>query len=618
MTKRWTWMALLLLAMVAMWGCSDDDPVTPTQTAFEVMAEAGADYINDSADAPGVISAEALFTNGIENYTIIDLRSEATFLNGHIEGAMNSSLGTLLADVAAKSIALDDQIVVACYSGQSAGHAKIALELMGYENVQSLLFGMASWNTDFAGSWTNNTGDAMPVADDVNHNVDLLTHTLPTLSESVDTVVAERVATMLAAGFKGITYTDMVANGLTNYFIVNYFGEADYMGTGTAGVPGHIEGAFQFTPYASMGIDQMLDNLPVDMPIVVYCWTGQHSSQITAYLNMLGYNAFSLKFGSNSLFHSQLTGHKWNEATASHDYAVELGSTPSQDFTDMQVAGIDYVNDNTDCPGVINADDLFNNGVTNYKIFDIRAASAFDAGHIEGAMNSSLGTLLVDVAANATTTDAIVVACYTGQSAGHAKIALELMGYENVKSLLWGMSSWNTTLAGSWNSNCFDNLAVVSTVNENDGMTGQAYPMPTGTVEERVAAMLAEGFKGISYTDLVNNGTENYFIINYFGEADYMGTGGAGVPGHIEGAYQFTPYASFDMDELLVNVPSDMPVVVYCWTGQHSSQITAYLNMMGYEAYSLKFGSNGLFHTALTGHKWTEAAQSNAYPLFTD
>jgi len=27
--------------------------------------------------------------------------------------------------------------------------------------------------------------------------------------------------------------------------------------------------------------------------------------------------------------------------------------------------------------------------------------------------------------------------------------------------------------------------------------------------------------------------------------------------------------------------------------------------MLGYDAVSLKFGSNNLFHTLLTGHKWT-------------
>ncbi len=206
---------------------------------------------------------------------------------------MNSSLGTLLDDVATYD--MTKPVVIACYSGQSAGHAKIALELMGYEDVKSLLFGMSSWNSSLAGSWDNNTGTALGLAaETTNNNGDLVVNAYPVLTEDIDTVVEDRVSAMLTAGFKAISYADLMGNGLENYFVMNYFGLADYEGTGTSGIPGHIPGAFQFTPYASLDMDEMLENLPTDMPIVVYCWTGQHSSQITAYLNMLGYEAYSL------------------------------------------------------------------------------------------------------------------------------------------------------------------------------------------------------------------------------------------------------------------------------------------------------------------------------------
>jgi rhodanese-related sulfurtransferase len=613
MTKRWTWMALVLIAMAALWGCSDDDdPVTPsTQTAYEAMVEAGAAYINDSADCPGVISAAALHANGVENYKIFDIRATDAFVAGHIPGAIDASLGNILADVAANATT-SDNIIIACYSGQSAGHAKIALELMGYENVQSLLFGMSSWSHATAGSWNNNTGNVLAAAEQTNNNATLTTHAAPTLSEDVSTVVADRVNAMLAAGFKAISFGDMT--NLDDYFIMNYFGEADYLGTGTAGVPGHIPGAFQFTPYSSLGVDEMLENLPTDKPIVVYCWTGQHSSQITAYLNMLGYEAYSLKFGSNALFHDELTAHKWT-AAAMNDFEMEYGSAPTADFAAMAAAGVAYVNDSADCPGVISAATLNTNGVDNYKIFDTRKPEHYNPGHIQGAINTSLSTLLTDVAANATLTDDIVIACYSGQTAGHAKIALELMGYENVQSLLFGMSAWNTTLAGSWNDNTANNLATYDTVNNNGDLVGHAFPELTGTVEDRVNAMLAGGFKGIKFSDMTN--LDDFFIMNYFGEADYMGTGTAGVPGHIPGAFQFTPYATMDVDQMLAFLPTDMPIVVYCWTGQHSSQITAYLNMLGYDAYSLKFGSNNLFYDQLTAHKWSAGAQ-NDFPLFTD
>ena len=148
MLKRWTWLMLVIIALTALVGCSSsDDPITPPReeaTAFETMAAAGAAYVN-SSDCPGVISATSLRDN-LDNYTVIDIRASSAYLAGHIPGAYNSSLATILDDVGT-TIPTDKPLVVACYSGQSAGHAKIALEMMGYTDTYTLGFGMASWSS---------------------------------------------------------------------------------------------------------------------------------------------------------------------------------------------------------------------------------------------------------------------------------------------------------------------------------------------------------------------------------------------------------------------------------------------------------------------------------------
>jgi rhodanese-related sulfurtransferase len=472
---------------------------------------------------------------------------------------------------------------------------------------------MSSWGPTTSASWDNNTGDTLLNPEVTNNNAGLTTHDYPVLVGDAASIVNTQAAAMLTAGFKAVSYDDIKDN-LGDYFIINYFGEADYLGTGTSGVPGHIPGAFQFTPYASLGAGQMLNNLPTDMPIVVYCWTGQHSSQVTAYLNMLGYEAYSLKFGSNNLFHSSLTAHKWG-AGAVMDYSYTVGYEPSEAFAAMAEAGGTYAN-SVECPGVLSATAL-NDNLTDYTVVDIRSQADYDAGHIPGAYHSSLATILDDVdGVNIPTDLPIVIACYSGQTAGHAKIALELMGYGDVYSLSFGMCSWNSTLDGSWENNIGDNLPVAETTNNNGDLTTHAYPALAGetagtVVANRVAAMVAGGLKAKSYDDIKDN-LEEYFIVNYFGVADYEGTGTSGVPGHIPGSYQFTPRASLGVGEMLHNLPTDMPIIVYCWTSQTSSQIAAYLNMLGYEAYSLKFGSNHLFHSSLTAHKWTGAAD---FPL---
>jgi len=602
-------MALVLIAMAALWGCSDDDdPVTPQQTAFEVMAEAGAAYINGSS-CPGVISAADVSTNGIDNYTILDVRRQGDYLAGHIPGAINATLANSIETIADQNLNTDDPILVVCYSGQSAGHVKVALEMMGYTNVKSLLYGMAGWDQSLAYKWDNSTNNLLVNPETTNNEAQLVEHAFPGVLDgsSASGIVAERVNAMLQGGFKGVSYSEMLTNGIENYFIVNYFGLDDYMGIGSAGVPGHIPGAFQFTPKASLGIDQMLKNLPPedDARIVVYCWTGQHSSQVVAYLNMLGYDAYSLLYGSNSLFHDVLGEHVWNGNTAERD--LEVGAAMSPAFEAILDAATPYIN-GASCPGVVKASDVNVTPYSAYTIFDIRTEAVYNEHHIPGAHWSTLATLLTDVdAVVSSLDDPILVACYTGQSAGYAKIALELMGYTNVKSMNKGMSDWHTELSGPLTSKIADTCVNPETVGHNDELVWNDWPAlldsyDAGTaLETRVQEVLEEGLSGIMYSAMLNEGLENFFIVNYWGPADYDGTSG-NTPGHVPGAFQFTPNASLAADQMLANLPAetDAKIVVYCWTGQHSAQVTAYLRMLGYDAYSLKFGSYNLFHSSLT------------------
>jgi rhodanese-related sulfurtransferase len=64
-------------------------------------------------------------------------------------------------------------------------------------------------------------------------------------------------------------------------------------------------------------------------------------------------------------------------------------------------------------------------------------------------------------------------------------------------------------------------------------------------------------------------------------------------------SYQYTPSLSLKSDELLNTLPTDKAIVVYCWTGQTSAQVTAYLRILGYDAYSMLYGVNGCSYTAL-------------------
>jgi len=321
---RWRLVALCLGWLVLFLPVRSVAVDRDTTEAFQVMAAAGIEFINDSWNCPGLINAQSL-SDDLANFTVIDIRAENAYVAGHIPGAFHSSLGTLIDDLAS-TIPSNKPYVIVGYTGQVSSQAKMAMELLGYNDVYTLLFGMSAWNPTLD-VWTANCSNYLSNPETANQNGNLVVHEFPSLEGDPEAIVAQRVTAMLAAGFKGVNYLDIVDN-LENYFIINYFGEADYLGEGSYGVPGHIPGAFQFTPFASMGMDQMLDNIPTDRTVVVYGWTGQHSPQIVAYLNMLGYDALSLKFGVNALFHSQLTAHAWGPY-AMYNFPLEEGNGPS-------------------------------------------------------------------------------------------------------------------------------------------------------------------------------------------------------------------------------------------------------------------------------------------------
>ncbi len=100
--------------------------------------------------------------------------------------------------------------------------------------------------------------------------------------------------------FKSILVSaDEVFTNPDKYYIINYWPKEKYD-------TGHIPGAVQYTPKKSLSTDKFLNTLPNDKPIVIYCYTGQHASMVTAYLKLLGYDARVLKYGANSFMHSKL------------------------------------------------------------------------------------------------------------------------------------------------------------------------------------------------------------------------------------------------------------------------------------------------------------------------
>lgn len=188
-------------------------------------------------------------------------------------------------------------------------------------------WGMSAWNTDFATPWNGAiaTGNTYASQFTATTTEKAAAGELPTLNTGKTTgqeILEARVNTLLAEGYgNGVAaVTNQVLFGsLANFYIVNYWPAAQYND------PGHIPGAIQYTPKEDIKLSTSLKTLPTDKPIVLYCYTGQTSSFLAAYLRILGYDAKSLLYGANAMI---------------YDKMVEKQMTT---FSATEIKGYDYV-----------------------------------------------------------------------------------------------------------------------------------------------------------------------------------------------------------------------------------------------------------------------------------
>lgn len=310
------WMLAIFSVSILLVSCSE------TVEESTVLAEylESADSPVDVASLPKYITASDLkqlvVTDGAY---IIDLRSSADFTGiGHIEGAHNVAASEVFSHLESADIG-DKQLVLACYSGQTAAFMTSLVNMAGY-SAKSLKFGMSSWNQACADKMVaTDTYETKLVTDEATKPEE---GAMPDLNTGFDTgedILDAQIDAVATDGF-GNSAIDAatVFGALDNYYIVNFWGATDY-------ALGHIEGAVQYSPGESLKTTSDLKTLPADKTIVVYCYTGQTSAFITAYLKVLGYDALSLKFGVSG-FANTWAGEqradfpRWNEnAIAGYD-----------------------------------------------------------------------------------------------------------------------------------------------------------------------------------------------------------------------------------------------------------------------------------------------------------
>jgi rhodanese-related sulfurtransferase len=255
----------------------------PEVSEFDIVQDAVAAYLTDRAGNIKATDLQMKIAEGDAPY-IVSLRKAEDYAKGHIPGAVNVEFADLV------TLPQDEEIVVYCYTGQSASFGTAVLGVLGYE-VDNLRHGMSSWTTDpdvYVKRFDPETAQGdYKVETEPNTGG---SYSFPVLDNTASTDESEIVkAAAATVAPKYITAADLNMKIADNedMTIVSVRSAEHY-------AAGHIPGAI------NIGLDGLADNLDQinpAAPVYVYCYTGHSAAQAAALLQMLGYDAYSLTFG---------------------------------------------------------------------------------------------------------------------------------------------------------------------------------------------------------------------------------------------------------------------------------------------------------------------------------
>lgn len=219
----------------------------------------------------------------------------------------------------------------------------------------------------------------------------------------------------------------------------------------------------------------------------------------------------------------------------------------------------------------------------DYLVVDITTSESYAEGHIPGAIYvpfKEVGKNLDLIATNAKGKKGVLVVCVSGQTAGQAVAALNMLGIPS-RSVNLGMKL-------GWNAKKYptDKTPV-------EPMAAEAYDWsdkaPIKEVVEKYFEKMPDGMFGlykISQDDLkaqLDSNPEKFLVVDVRGTEEYN-------KGTIKGAID-VPFKevskSFDK---IAELGQGKTVVVACFTGQTAGQTDAVLNLIGIKTVSLNRG----------------------------
>jgi rhodanese-related sulfurtransferase len=291
---------------------------------------------------------------------------------------------------------------------------------------------------------------------------------------------------------------------------------------------------------------------------------------------------------------------------------------------------LDYLEENgnlvnsSSVPALIDATEVFQNlKGKNFLIIDLRREDIYKEGHIENSVNVRPENILnyFEKVIEPSSFEKIVLVCPNSFLSGHVNFALMVLGYNNVYTMRYGLSSWNEEAAKHYwlesiSSHLEDKLDKTTYSKPEKGelpIIETEEKITFNILRTRVSEVLNVSLKDVvvSHKELLED-PDKYFIICYWPDALYE-------KGHLPGAIQYTPKQSLTKEKDLLTLPTNKPIAVYCYTASHSAFVASYLRILGYDAYNVEYGANAFINNTMvntqTFNRGFKEDHINNFPL---
>lgn len=476
-----------------------------------------------------------------EAITFLDVRETSEVEEkGTIPDAIHIPMRKLGGDNLALLPAQDAKIVVVCAAGFRATIAMTALHVLGYENAYVLVGGFGAWE---------DTG--MPIAD-------APAEVEPGDMPDIDPELLDHVTNYMAnlpQGWGAVSPTDLAVELVQSPpdALIDVRSEAELVD------PGYIEGAEHIWINEFV---QRMDEWPEDLDanIVVYCRTGYRGNIAAVIMGLMNYsNVRNLSGGITAWI-----GAGYDVLAEAPDLATRLDNYLTNELPPGW--------------GNISVEDLNLELLENPPILiDVRTPEEWDAdGFIEGATFVSVKTIAQSLDMLPADLDTpIVVYCKAGTRGQFAMITLQVMGYTNVRNLTGGITAWKDAGYPVGDTPFADM--------EFEAPGGPTVdPALVHAMDVFLNQNIPDGWGQVSVEDYAIQSMETeYFLLDVRTQDEWDSDG------YIEDATLITIN---DLAKNLDQIPTDMPIMVYCKAGTRGNFGAIVLQMLGYEAYNLKGG----------------------------